>query len=116
MSEESGRAEMERRLIERSLQDDDFRRRLLEDPEATIERELGFRVPEQVRVVAVEETRDTIYLVLPSVSPLGQGEELSDRQLEEVAGGWERVSTEGGCVTMPPATCSTCMPAGEYEC
>ena len=108
MSEESGRAKMERRLIERSLQDDDFRRRLLEDPEATIERELGFRLPEEVRVVAVEETRDTIYLVLPSVSPLGQGEELSDRQLEEVAGGWERVSTEGGCVTMPPATCSTC--------
>ena len=46
MSEASGRAEMERRLIERSLQDDDFRRRLLEDPEATIERELGFRLPE----------------------------------------------------------------------
>jgi hypothetical protein len=109
MSEESGRAKMERRLIERSLQDDDFRERLLEDPEATIERELGFRVPEEVRVVAVEETRDTIYLVLPSsVSPLGQGEELSDRQLEEVAGGWEKVSSEGGCVTMPPATCSTC--------
>ena len=27
----------------------------------------------------VEESADTIYLVLPSASPLGQGEELSDR-------------------------------------
>ena len=114
MSEASGRAEMERRLIERSLKDDDFRRRLLEDPEATIERELGFRLPEEVRMVAVEETPDTIYLVLPSVSPLGQGEELSDRELEEVAGGETGGPTT--CLTMPPATCSTCMPPGEYEC
>jgi len=38
-------------------------------------------------VVAVEETADTIYLRLPSASPVGEGEELSDRELEEVAGG-----------------------------
>jgi len=38
-------------------------------------------------VVAVEETVDTIYLRLPSASPVGEGEELSDRELEEVAGG-----------------------------
>jgi hypothetical protein len=36
-----GRAEVKRRLIERSLQDDAFRRRLLEDPKAAIELELG---------------------------------------------------------------------------
>jgi len=38
-------------------------------------------------VVAVEETPDTIYLRLPMASPVGEGEELSDRVLEEVAGG-----------------------------
>ena len=65
MSEASGRAEMERRLIQRSLQDEDFRRRLLSEPEATIERELGVGLPEEVQVVAVEETKETIYLVLP---------------------------------------------------
>jgi hypothetical protein len=41
----------------------------------------------EVRVVAVEETAQTIYLVLPSVSTVGEGEELSDRELESVAGG-----------------------------
>ena len=35
----------------------------------------------------VEESADTIYLVLPSASPLGgEGGELSDRELEAVAG------------------------------
>jgi hypothetical protein len=56
MSEVSGRTEMERRLIENSLEDDSFRRRLMEDPKGAVEDELGTRLPEDVRVVAVEET------------------------------------------------------------
>jgi hypothetical protein len=40
-------------------------------------------------VVTVEETADTVYLVLPSASPLGEGGELSDREFEAVAGGWD---------------------------
>ncbi|HZC19659.1 MAG TPA: hypothetical protein VE225_08090 [Rubrobacteraceae bacterium] len=38
-------------------------------------------------MVAVEETADTIYLVLPSASPVaGEGGQLSDRELEVVTG------------------------------
>jgi hypothetical protein len=48
MSEASGRAQMERRLVERSLQDEDFRRRLLADPKAALEEELGTPLPEEV--------------------------------------------------------------------
>ena len=88
MSEGSGRAEMERRLIEKSIEDEDFRQRLIEDPKGAVEQELGTRLPEEVRVVTVEETQDTIYLVLPG-TPMagGEGEALSDQQLESVAGG-----------------------------
>ena len=84
------RAELERRLIQRSLQDEDFRQQLLSEPKAIIEREIGTQLPERVRVVAVEETADTIYLVLPSSSVVGdEVGELSDRQLESVSGaGW----------------------------
>src|SRR4051812_7063503 len=83
-----GRAEVERRIVQRSLQDDAFRQRLLSDPKAVVEEELGTRLPEGIRVRAVEESADTIYLVLPSASPLGdEGGELSDLQLEAVAGG-----------------------------
>jgi hypothetical protein len=95
MSEATGRAEMERRLIERSLEDDSLRQKLLEDPKAVVEQELGTRLPEAVRVVAVEETADTIYLVLPGASSAGETGELSDRELGAVSGaGWGSVETE----------------------
>jgi hypothetical protein len=82
-----GRAEIEGRIIQRSTEDDSFRRRLLEDPKGAVEQELGTQLPEEVRVVAVEETPDTIYLVLPSASPVaGEGGQLSDRELEVVTG------------------------------
>jgi hypothetical protein len=82
-----GRAEMERRLIQRSLEDEAFRQRLLAEPKAAIEQELGSRLPESIEVRVVEESADTIYLVLPSASPVGQGGELSDQELDAVAGG-----------------------------
>jgi hypothetical protein len=65
MSEATGRVNMERRLVERSLQDEDFRQRLLSDPKGAIEEELETRLPPEVRVQAVEESAETIYLVLP---------------------------------------------------
>ena len=93
MSEASGRTEMERRLIERSIEDESFRRRLIEDPKGAVEQELETRLPEEVRVVTVEETADTIYLVLPSTPIAGtESGTLSDQQLESVAG----AGTESG--------------------
>jgi hypothetical protein len=43
MSEAADRAEMERRLMEKGLADDAFRQRLLGDPKAAVEEELGTR-------------------------------------------------------------------------
>ncbi|HYQ84311.1 MAG TPA: NHLP leader peptide family RiPP precursor [Rubrobacter sp.] len=89
MTEATGgsRAEFERRLIQRSLEDDSFRQKLLDDPKGTLEQELGGRLPEGFEVRVVQESADTIYLVLPFASAVGEGEELSDRELEGVAGG-----------------------------
>ena len=104
MTEASGgpgsRVEVERRLIQRSLQDEEFRQRLLADPKGTVEQELETQLPEDVEVRAVEESAQTIYLVLPSASAVGEGVELSDQQLEDVAG--------GGSVYDPTCSGSTC--------
>jgi flagellar basal body rod protein FlgC len=95
---------MERRLGERSLQDEDFRQRLLSDPKGAIEEELETRLPQEVQVQAVEESAETIYLVLPPAPSRAneQGEvELSDRELEGVAG----AGTWGDC-TLPAHACT----------
>ena len=92
-----GRAEVERTLVQRSMEDEDFRQRLLDDPKEPVEQELGSRLPEGVEVRAVEESAQIIYLVLPSASPLGQGGELSDQELDEVAGGDESDNPWAGC-------------------
>ena len=81
------RGAIEQRFVRRSLGDDAFRRRLLEDPRAAIERELNTRLPAGVEIRAVEETPDTVYLVLPGRPADIESGELSDRELESVAGG-----------------------------
>jgi hypothetical protein len=98
-----GRAEVERRLVERSLQDEEFRQRLLDDPKGTLEQELGSALPEGSEVRAVQESADTIYLVLPSASRVGEGVSLSEEELEAVAGGGDPTSNanEFSCICNP---------------
>jgi hypothetical protein len=69
---------MERTLVQRSMEDDSFRQRLLDDPKGAVEQELATQLPEGVEVSVVEES-----------------EELSDRELEEVAGGGTTVDWSG---------------------
>ena len=60
------RAEIERALVQRSIEDQDFRQRLLDDPKGTLEQALGTQLAEDVEVRVVEENPQTIYLVLPA--------------------------------------------------
>ena len=91
MTEASGggvRSEVERRLVQRSIEDEDFRQKLIDDPKGALEQELDTQLPEDVEVRVVEESPKTIYLVLPGTSlPLEEEGELSDQALDAVAGG-----------------------------
>ena len=80
------RDELQGQLIERATRDQAFREELVRDPKVVIQRELGLEIPESVDIRVVEETPTTSYLVLPPAQA-ASGQQLSDRELEGVAGG-----------------------------
>ena len=102
-----GRSEAESRIIQRSIEDDAFRQQLLADPKGAVEQEIGTRLPEEVRVVTVEETSDTIYLVLPA--PLAGREGEAFRSRARVGGWWRRL----GSRVLPNST--WCYPAPRWQ-
>jgi hypothetical protein len=69
-------------VVAKAWQDEAFKRRLLGNPQAVLE-EHGLPLPPGKAVRVVEDTADTVHLVLPP-KPAG---ELSDEQLDQVAGG-----------------------------
>jgi len=80
------RRDLEIKLITRAWKDEAFARELKSNPKAVVERELSVKLPANVEVKVLEETPNTIYLVLPEKPKAPQGE-LSDEQLATAAGG-----------------------------
>jgi hypothetical protein len=74
------------RLLARSWTDAAYKSDLLQDPKRTLEREFALQLPSGVTVEAFEESAATSYLVLPP-APNPETGELTDEQLELVAGG-----------------------------
>ena len=69
-------------VIARAWADEDFKQRLLADPAAVLQAE-GIAVPQGVELRAVENTDKVMYFMLPPEPSA----ELSDEQLDQVAGG-----------------------------
>ena len=80
-------------ILSRSATDADFRRRLLAEPKETLSEVLGQHVPYDIRFV---ENHADATIVLPAV--VAESTELSDSELEAVAGGSEPVAIFLGCV------------------
>ena len=73
--------ELRAELIDRAVEDDDFRSRLLADPKAAIEDALGLTIPESMSISVHEDNATTAHLVLPPAA------KLNEADLEAVAGG-----------------------------
>jgi hypothetical protein len=81
------RQQLEQLLIEKALKDKSFRQQLIKDPNAAIEAETGIKIPEKMKIKVLEEDPKTVYLVLPIVPARDAEMELSEAELESVAGG-----------------------------
>jgi hypothetical protein len=74
-----------------AAQNPKYRDALIKDPKSVLEKQLNTRLPAGVKVKAAVETADTAYVIVPHVP--GQGE-LSDADLERVAGGFADKNAE----------------------
>lgn len=84
MSTAMTRKEIEEKLIARTWQDEAFKQELLNNHRAAFEKE-GITLPESIKVAVVEESPNSLYLVLPKKP--SETAELSEAELESVAGG-----------------------------
>ena len=87
------RKEVEKRIVEKAVKDENFRNRLKSDPKGTLESELQANFPADLNVHVNHEGPNDVHITLPhSEKELGEGE-LSGEQLSGVSGGW----TMQGC-------------------
>jgi hypothetical protein len=81
------RQEFEQKLIEKAMKDEAFKKQLIENPKESLKNEFGMNFPESLEIKIIEEEARKIYFVLPYVPDTVSAEQLSDMELEKVAGG-----------------------------
>ena len=79
------RGEMQDVLAGFAAKNPDYRAALVRNPRAIIAKQFNMVLPDNVAIKAVEESADTIYVVVPHA--VAAGAELDDADLEKVAGG-----------------------------
>ena len=85
------RRDLETRLIEKAWKDPVFRKDVVNDPKGMLEKYAGQKLPEQVRIFVHEEDASTLHFSIPPAP--SNLNELSDEELERVAGGTDLVVT-----------------------
>ena len=79
------RKDLETTLIEKCWKDAEFKRQVISDPKGMLERHTGQKLPAQVKIFVHEEDANTLHFSIPPAP--GNLSELSDADLEQVAGG-----------------------------
>ncbi|ACC81660.1 NHLP leader peptide family RiPP precursor [Nostoc punctiforme] len=80
------RQDIEARIIAKAWKDESYKQELLTNSKAVIEREFGVEFPADVTVQVLQENPTSLYFVLP-LSPTAIMQELSEEQLQAIAGG-----------------------------
>ena len=89
-----------------------FRKSLMANPKASLEKVLGAEIPKGVNVKVLEESADTYYVVLPHTTK--EGAELDDASLEKVAGGMMDKAKCSASMSPPASRRSACRPTASW--
>jgi len=82
------------KVQKQALTDEEFRKDLLSDPNAVLEKEIGEKLPEGFQIQVIEsDPAYTATFVLPDL----MGEELEDGELDQVAGGFSFILVASAC-------------------
>ncbi|MHC5728584.1 MAG: NHLP leader peptide family RiPP precursor [Nostoc sp.] len=80
--------EFENRIIDKAQADATYKQRLLSNPRAVFEEEIGQKLPADVEIQVLQQSIKKLYLLLPlQLDELARSQALSEEQLEAVAGG-----------------------------
>ncbi len=80
------RRDIEAHIVAKAWKDEAYKRKLLSNSKAVIEQEFNVQLPQEVSVQVMEENPTSLYFVLPP-RPEISGQEISDEQLQAIAGG-----------------------------
>jgi Nitrile hydratase, alpha chain len=73
------------KIVEQARKNPKYHQQLMADPRGLMEKQLGTSIPRNVNIKVLEESSDTYYIVVPAFAK--EGAELTDSDLEKVAGG-----------------------------
>ena len=82
--------DLEVALVEKCWKDPEFKKQILADPKGMLERHIGTKLPGDLKIFVHEENAETLHFSLPPAPTNTM--ELSDEDLEKVAGGTEIVA------------------------
>jgi hypothetical protein len=85
------RRDLQTALIEKCWKDPDFKKSVVSDPKGMLELHTGQKLPSEVKIFIHEEDANTLHFSIPP--PPANVTELSDEDLERVAGGTDVVVT-----------------------
>ena len=102
---------LHQQVVARAIKDAAFRQALVSDPKGVLAREFNVQVADSVTIRVVEDTPALHTIVLPAQETATQ--ELSDAELEAIAGGQLPSTQNFACAPEPTSrSCVGCVTAG----